>query len=209
MSAFLGKIHYWLYNKIELHEKLIEEVLKGTKEKNYPINELREKSYELYGKAPEGKLEDIIEHENIHGWLQRRIESVEYRLAYIVSTLLKENILSIDELKRIFNKNGIEVMSSIDKINFTLEQLYNLIFDYMLEGMPCDRVNKVISSTEDKILWEKTCCIHEKYWNENGGDVTNFYKLREAWINGFLMASGMDVEYGMTSDKKSYIKRRQ
>lgn len=208
MSAFLGKIHYWLYNKIQLHENLVEELLKGAKERNYPTEELREKSYELYGRAPKGNLEDIIEHQNIHGWLQGRIESVEYRLAYIVSELLKENVLSMDEMKRIFNKNGIEVMSKIDKVNFTLEQLYNLIFDYMLEGMPCDRINKVASSDEDKILWERTCCIHGKYWSKNNVDVDNFYKLREAWINGFLMASGMDVEYGMTSDKKSYIKRR-
>lgn len=29
MSAFVGKIHYWLYNKIKLHEDLIEEVAKS------------------------------------------------------------------------------------------------------------------------------------------------------------------------------------
>lgn len=33
MSAFLGRIHYWLYNKVQLHEKLICEVVVLAKSK--------------------------------------------------------------------------------------------------------------------------------------------------------------------------------
>jgi len=45
MSAFLGKIHYWLYNKIQLHEKFIEEAVKLANSKGYNSETLLKESY--------------------------------------------------------------------------------------------------------------------------------------------------------------------
>lgn len=36
------------------------------------------------------------------------------------------------------------------------EYFFKLIFDYMLEGMPCDRVNQIIENRETMITWETT-----------------------------------------------------
>ena len=35
MSAFLGPIHYWLYNKIQWHEDLLEQIYDLMKEKGH------------------------------------------------------------------------------------------------------------------------------------------------------------------------------
>ena len=93
MSAFLGKIHYWLYNKIQLHEDLINDVVNLAKKNGYDSENLLNKSYSMYGYPAVGSLENEIDHSNIHGWLQERIISVESRLAYIITELLKNNII--------------------------------------------------------------------------------------------------------------------
>lgn len=45
MSAFLGKIHYLLYNKIQLHEKLVEEIAELAKKNGYDSNSLLKRSF--------------------------------------------------------------------------------------------------------------------------------------------------------------------
>ena len=106
MSAFLGKIHYWLYNKILLQEKLIGEITELAKEKGYNSNLLLEASYSKYGLPVVGELEDVIEHSNIHGWLQEKITGVESRLAYVITELDKTNILNQEEITNVFFKDG-------------------------------------------------------------------------------------------------------
>ena len=39
----------------------------------------------------EGPLDEIINQSNIHGWLQERVSQVEYKYAYVVTKLLKED----------------------------------------------------------------------------------------------------------------------
>jgi hypothetical protein len=194
MSAFLGKIHYWLYDKIKLHEKLIEAVAELAQKKGYNSEVLLSESYTKYGFPVTGALENEIEHSNIHGWLQQRIISVESRLAYIVTELLRNKVLTKEEIAEVFYINGADVMEYYGNeqrtIERTSEELFKLIFDNMLEGMPCDRVSEVIESSETMIVWKTTIDIHKAYWDNVQGDVNNYYYLRDAWINGFLSDTG-------------------
>nr|WP_307990955.1 hypothetical protein [uncultured Niameybacter sp.] len=198
MSAVLGPIHYWLYNKIELQEALIEELLRWANEKGGEIEELREESYKLYGTPVRGKLEEYIDASNIHGWLQDRLISVEHRLAYIFTHLLDDKYITIEEAKSIFNEQGIKTAKKIkvyaldEKID--VREVYKKIFDCLPEGMPCDRVNEVIRETEEEVVWKMTKCVHEEYWKEVGGDIIYYYMLRRAWIQGFLKNSGLQYE---------------
>lgn len=71
MSLFLGKIHYWLFGKIQWFEGLEQEVLEFAKSKNLPVEEWTKEVYGKYGYPTEDRpLEEIIDTENIHGWLQ-------------------------------------------------------------------------------------------------------------------------------------------
>lgn len=195
MSAFLGKIHYWLYNKIQVQENLIGDVMKLAKNKGFDSESLFNESYIRYGYPITGDLESEIEHENIHGWLQSRIISVESRLAYVITELLRNDILKIEEVSTVFYQNAVDIMNEQTVKPNTPQDLFNQIYDYMLEGMPCDRINEVIENDETIIRWTTTRDIHRAYWDEANGDINNFNYLRESWINGFLNASGLKINY--------------
>ena len=71
MSLFLGKIHFWLFDKIKWFENLEEEVLKIAKERNMPVEEWVSYTNLNFGeKTPNKPLDEIIDESNIHGWLE-------------------------------------------------------------------------------------------------------------------------------------------
>ncbi|GAA0695356.1 MULTISPECIES: hypothetical protein [Clostridium] len=195
MSAFLGKIHYWLFNKIQLHEKLIEEIVGLSESIGYNSDVIVNESYSKYGMPVEGKLEDEINHSNIHGWLQEKIKSVESRLAYIITELLKNDILKQEEIEDVFYKNAFNTGKELNISEYSPQNVFNLIFDFMLEGMPCDRVNEIVENSDTMIQWKTTREIHKQYWDVVGGDVNEFYSLRDSWIEGFLKGIGSKFKY--------------
>lgn len=207
MSAFLGQIHYWLYNKIILHEELIDSIVDLATTKDFDTKRLLEDSFSKYGKPVTGALEEHIEHSNIHGWLQERIFSVEKRLAYITTELLKADVAKIVEVEKIFRKNGEKAAGSFEISKSKPEDVFKLVFDHMLEGMPCDRVNEITENTEDSITWKTTRCLHKDHWDQVGGDINNFYRFRENWINGFLSASGTGYSYVRAENGSNRIGR--
>ncbi|NLK96076.1 MAG: hypothetical protein GX275_12980 [Clostridiales bacterium] len=202
MSAFLGKIHFWLYNKIQLHEELINKIIELATSKGYKSDELVKESYLKYGEPAEGPLENQIDHNNIHGWLQDRITSVELRLAFIVTNLTNNNIIKDKEIEKVFYENGVNTMKKLGLTQVSIDDFYNLIFDYMLEGMPCDRINEILNKDENCITWKLKRNIHKDYWDKVSGDINYFNDLRVAWINGF--ASETDYKYSIT-DKGIHI----
>lgn len=207
MSAFLGKIHYWLYDKIKLHEKLIENVIEIAQRNGYNSEVLLSESYSKYGFPVTGLLENEIDHSNIHGWLQQKIKSVESRLAYVVTELLKNNVVKKEDVADIFYQNGVNIIKKLGINEGSPEDFFNLIFDYMLEGMPCDRVNEITKNSEIMIEWETTRDLHKAYWDEALGDVNNFYYFRDSWINGFLSASGTGYKYTRTHNGINTIRK--
>ena len=73
MSAFLGPIHYWLYNKIQLQEELIQDIATYGEKSGWPIfseKHLEEKTVNKELRP----LNELIDVMNIHGWLQERGE---------------------------------------------------------------------------------------------------------------------------------------
>ena len=82
MSLFLGKIHFWLFNKVLWFEGLEEEIINLAQEEGLDVNTLGKEIKDKYGKRTENKnLEEIIDTSNIHGWLQNKIHSAEGRMA--------------------------------------------------------------------------------------------------------------------------------
>lgn len=207
MSAFLGKIHYWLYDKVKLHEKLIENIMEVAGKNGYKSELLLNESYSKYGFPVTGLLENEIEHTNIHGWLQERIISVESRLAYVVTQLLKNDIVKKEDIAHIFYENAVNTMKELGINEGSPEDFFKRIFDYMLEGMPCDRASQIIESSETMITWETTRDLHKVYWDEVGGNISNYYYFRDSWINGFLSASGTGYEYTRTENGINVIRK--
>ena len=149
MSLVLGKIHYWLFNKIVWFEDLETELINLATEEGLNVSELKEKIDSKYGeRLPGAPLEDIIDQGNIHGWLQGKIYSAEGRLAaWTVQLLYLDNI--DDKIKSIYINQGISAAKEVKESGKeckTAVDIFNSMNDYILDGMPCDRVNEIVES---------------------------------------------------------------
>lgn len=183
MSAFLGPIHHWLFNKIRIQNTLTEEVIAYAVNKYGNILE----GIEKFGTIPTENLEDIIDGTNIHGWLQERVSVVENRLAFAVTEVLKKE--EIDNLKEIFFNIGNKLSTVSEGAN--AREVYKLLNDTLLDGMPCDHANSIEEESADKVIYKRNLCVHEEYWVAVGGNIDNYYTLRGEFIKGMLKDTGV------------------
>jgi hypothetical protein len=189
MSAFLGPIHFWLYNKIQIQNDLTEQIIRLGEKSSPNLKDELEKNYGIF---PEGPLEANIDESNIHGWLQNYVSQVEYKLADSVTELLEKDMGLLDAMKSIFYEKGKELSASITTDNAS--DIYKLISDSLLDGMPCDHANDVIEDTDQSVVWKRNNCVHKRYWEEVDGNVDNYYLLREEFIKGILEKTSIEFE---------------
>lgn len=187
MSLFLGKIHHWLYNKILWHEEAENEIIKLAQLQGEDMDPLVDKINREFGMPTLGKpLEEVIDTSNIHGWLQQKIESAELRQAALVTELLKRRAEYRATVNDIYIRQGEKAAREYQGNCESPEDIFNAINEFILEGMPCDRVSTVVENTDHAYSWKTTVCLHQPYWSRVGGDVQNFYDLRTAWIKAFV-----------------------
>ena len=134
MSLFLGKIHYWLFNKILWFENLEEEIIKFAQENGLDVDSIRGEIESKYGKKLENKnLEEIIDTDNIHGWLQNRIHCAEGRMAAWTSFLIENG--KIGDLEKIYVKQAKEAADEVksERNVETATEIYDCMNDYILD----------------------------------------------------------------------------
>ena len=210
MSLYLGKIHYWLFNKIVWFEGLEEEIVNLAKNEGLDIESLSKDINNKYGeKLPKLPLEEMIDTSNIHGWLQGKIHSAEGRLATWTGKLLeKEN--SKEKLEALYISQGIKAAKESKEEGKSLNtavDIFNALNDYILDGMPCDRVNEVISQDEEKVIWERRICVHKDIWEVANGDVNYFYYLRNLWVKAFVTEANDEFKYIQDENNEMKIER--
>ncbi len=198
MSAFLGPIHYWLYNKIQLQQGIVEEL--------YALGagcglSLQEDCEARYGTSPNRPLEEMIDHGNIHGWLQERVSQVEYKYAYSITRLIHQDKSVKERLKELLHHKGSELGRSLQGQVQNAPQLFKVISDNLLDGMPCDHANRILGQEESEVIWTRSTCVHSNYWEEVGGDIGLYYELREDWIRGLAEECGFTFE---RQDEKTF-----
>lgn len=183
MSSFLGPIHYWLYNKIQLQQEMVDELFILSEKNGLSLAAECNERYGIIEKKP---LEELIDHGNIHGWLQERVSQVEYQYAYCVTKLLKINSAIDSQLKSIHKSFGCKLALTLKDNNPNATDIFKAISDNLLDGMPCDHANRLLEQTEDKVIWIRSSCVHTTYWEEVGGDVKVYYELRDSWLEGLV-----------------------
>lgn len=195
MSAFLGPIHYWLYNKIQIQQSLIEDIISLGNE-YLPGTDLKTQLNQRYGPSETRPLEEVIDQGNIHGWLQEQVSRVEYKLAAGVTIILDKKPELAGNIEGLFYQKGNDLAAS--KAADSAAAIYKLISDSLLDGMPCDHANSVVEANEQRVIWTRNTCVHQAYWEEVGGDIRNYYLFREALIKGYI--SNMPIAFEKLED---------
>ncbi|MBN1064784.1 hypothetical protein [Clostridium botulinum] len=212
MSLFLGKIHFWLFNKILWFEGLENEIIYVAKSEGLDILNLQKEIEDKYGgKLPNKPLDEIIDKSNIHGWLQEKIYSSEGRIAAWTTIIIDNRREAKEKLEEIYTNQGIMAAKEVNEKGFILdsaEDIFNKVNDYILDGMPCDRINEIINSNENCVKWTRRICVHKKIWDKESGDVEYFYFLRSLWIKAFVNEINTEFDYLEDSKGVKSIRRK-
>jgi hypothetical protein len=200
MSEFIGPIHYWLYGKIQLVSQREEYIYNKVFEMcGTTAEELQEQVRQTYGQPlPDIDLSELIDHDNIHGWLQRQINIAESREAAFIKELLDLcGDAAQDLVEQAFFEHG-QMTGEKAKTQETYDSntapgIYKALNDYYLNGMPCDQADMVVSSQPDSIVWETGTCLQEPNWKRAGISIGTMTKFYRAWLKGFV--SGVNGDY--------------
>lgn len=198
MSAFLGPIHYWLYRKIEIQNSLADELANRLgKDTVVPV---LQSNFET---LPEGDLENFIQTDNIHGWLQEKVHLVERRLAFTVEQLVETNI-TIEEIKEVAYEVGTKITDLT--IEATAREAFAFLNNTLLDGMPCDHVNMIQQEEDNQVTWIRTTNLHEDFWSEESRLENRYDVVRDSFIQGCLVNT--QLEYRNEANSEFIIKAK-
>lgn len=200
MSRFLAPIHFWLFNKIRLYEELEFQIIENVeKQLNTNISDLISELRDKIGNPIEDKpLQELIDTNNIHGWLQNKINIAETRQAALITKIInKFGQKGLEIIEKTYEAQGaICGKNAADKFDVsTAPSLYKALNNYILDGMPCDNVNNITIEENNWVQWKVVNCLHKGYWENVKGDIKILYKLRQIWISNFVKNANNNFNY--------------
>ncbi len=197
MSAFLGPIHFVMYNKIQKQNDLLNEIIKASDDNNW-VDNLAGVLKDKYGENETAPLESVIDTGAIHGWLNNQVNIAESRLALALKLILEKDEKLLDKIGEIFYSQGEAVRLEHADI-ITSEGIFNVLSTTLLDGMPCDGGINILQDDGSEIMWEINMQVHTPYYEGVGVDIEIFLNLRDKWLQGFFAGSG-NIEYARLSD---------
>ncbi|MCW2277850.1 hypothetical protein [Heliophilum fasciatum] len=208
MSAFIGPIHYWLYRKIRLVGEREEWIAQKARETcGATAEELREQVIQMFGAPlPDIDLAELIDHDNIHGWLQRQIKTVETREAAFIKEVRdacgNKAMDGIDQAFFAHGKQTGEKAKQQNKVDLTAAPgIYQALNDDFLNGMPCDQCDQVVVSERDRVIWESDQWLQEPNWQRAGMDSKIMANLYGRWLTGYVIGANDEFEFKQVSDR--------
>lgn len=217
MSAVLGHIHHWLYKKIQLinkRELLIKEEAKQRLDDL--ADELHATAIDLYGKPipADRQLDRIIDHSNIHGWLQKQLDTSSVREASFIKDLTDiGGDDGVDAVLEGFIKQG--VMCGEEAKQTLAEQtapaIYKVMQDYYVNGMPCDPSDTFTTQEETCVSWYGTHQNQIENWKKAGVNPIIMAAAYQAWFNAFVstVAPGYTFTVDLDGDIPVYSIHKQ
>ena len=205
MSAFLGPIHYWMYEKIKNVMSRKVAIFSAFYEKyGSEVESVYGKTRQEVESEDDGRpLDELIEDSPIHGWLADKIREVETGEARMVKIFMDKyadrNL--IEEAAYWYGRGkGIEAREKHNPEK-NIESLYDTINNYFLDGMPCDHVTET-ELNNGSLINRHTDCLHLTYWNDAEISPELMCTLNRKWLDGFC--ESLDAELKHTG-KESII----
>lgn len=202
MSKFLGPIHHWLHSKILLQERVETSVEAALLDSGIDLSPVKHFDIE-YGKPnPDEHLESVIDEQNIHGWLQKRIVQAETRFAGKITELKTiHGDKVVDIASKVYESFANQIAAQTNENGLwdqSLASAHKLLHNQILEGMPCDQAGAITLSEEYTLKWKSDRCLHIIYWNEVNGDINDHHQFRDSFNKAFFETLG-NLKY--TSEK--------
>lgn len=210
MSAFLGHIHYWLYKKIQLLVERENLILEKTRRIVDDLaDELHEISVDTYGAPIDAAtpLEDIIDHNNIHGWLSGQINVASVREAAFIKDMLDTNsgddaVLVVAAILDAFAVQGkacgTVAKESLEDIS--APSIYNALQNFYVNGMPCDGGDQIIEDNAHTFTWVGDHKLQSPYWRTAGVDPQFMQLAYQTWFEAFVKEVAPEFELLTTDD---------
>lgn len=182
MKEKLAPIHFVQYQRIHLQEQ-IESYLADIFQLNLKLVDLQS----LYGvQSSDAPLAEQIDHDNIHGWLEGHLVANEKRLSELIAEILTHNtLIELQTAYEEFGKKlGISIGETVSAENG--QELYQLLQSILLDGMPCDKVNRLIDASEHHLVFSSAKDPHATYFENAGLPSELFHDLRKCFLTGLL-----------------------
>ena len=186
MSLFLAPIHFMMYDKIKFREELINNLL------NRLGNPSMKEQVDQLGVPEKGNLRDIIDLNNIHGWLQERINLSERRMALAVHTLYE---LGLED--RILNT--LEHLGESQHFKGNALEAFQWMNEHFADGMPCDRAILPLEAKEDFVHFKVMVDVHRPHWGVYGLE-EYYWEMRKHYVIGLLKNSKYELKEGNDGD---------
>lgn len=210
MSAFLGHIHYWLYKKIQLINEREQLILEKTR---FAIGDLADEihsiSQDTYGEPidPSIPLEELIDHDNIHGWLQQQIAVSSIREASFIKDLLdtvngEASIPLVAAILDAYAVQGKACGEAVQLETMTPEFIYKGLQDFYVNGMPCDGGDQIVAAEGDALAWVGDHRHQVEYWKRAGVDLDFMALAYRTWFQFFVEAASNN-QYTFTADEST------
>lgn len=179
MSQILAPIHEIMYKKIHRQGGWADTLVRTYGDEAMAQRLDREAA------LAQGPLAEVIDHNDIHGWLSREVAQAEKRFAMAVAALLaagvSEKAMAVTMYDLGWQEEGPEAerpMEAFYALNWTI-----------LDGMPCDGALRFLwdDATEARFLFQTD--THKPYWDALGLERNLYRRLRRAYLQGWLAAS--------------------
>lgn len=206
MSESLAQIHHWLFNKIKIVSNRENLLMQKFQDHADIVESVREMANQSVGISSfNQELEQVIDHNNIHQWLQRQLNLVEAREAYIIKELI--NMIGNDirvTMEETFKKDGFSYGKeavTFSKGVSTAPELYQTLNDYYLNGMPCDKCDVVKQISPNIMIWENEQWQQQANWQRVGADHSKMEGLYLIWLKSFI--TGANCSFSLEFNKKN------
>ncbi len=198
MSAFLGPIHYWLFNKIVTLESRAFALSKTLEDNGVDVSSLTDQ----YGNKLEGEdIGEIIGNNPIHQFLSGLITRVQVFEAQVVERAGTEHLDKL--LARALLHGSETAANAIEKQGGSkpegLGGVENQIQTFQLDGMPCDPAGELSLISDKELSYSHTTCNHLGNWAFTGVDKSSMCKITNVWLEGFVKGLRENAEYSVES----------
>ncbi len=198
MSAFLGPIHYWLFNKIQYIEDRAFAIADALSQNGKA--DAAKSIVDGYGEKLAGKdLAALVGDNSIHNFLYGLITKAELLEAQLMEAAGDDYQKALDIVEAHGKATGQKVVADKGEKAENLQAIYQHIADFHLEGMPCDPGAEVEMLDENRLAYKHVACNHMPNWEYTSCPSSRMCAAHNAWLKGFISGINESATYTVQS----------